>query len=182
GGGGGGGRGPRGSVLGYRAYGQGGVDATPSASVCAGDQEDPPAPAGGGELARGVRHPGGGQADPGHNGVADQHCLHRARQPPHPPTCGGSRPAGHNIMQRRGRLTSTARGVSGVLQFLFAACQLTPALTAARSDERDGRDETLAPVYAGDGRGADRPRLDTTRGVSVSRAAVVPALRAGGGS
>ena len=32
-------------------------------------------------------------------------------------------------------------------------------------------------MYAGDGRRADRPRLDATRGVIVSRAAVAPALR-----
>jgi len=43
--------------------------------------------------------------------------FNRARQPHHPPACGGSRPAGHDSMQRRGRLTSTARSVSGVLQF-----------------------------------------------------------------
>jgi hypothetical protein len=40
----------------------------------------------------------------------------------------------------------------------------------------------LAPVYARDGRGTNRPRLDAARGGVVSCAAVALALRAGRGS
>jgi transposase-like protein len=62
-------------------------------------------------------------------GLADQHGLHRARQPDYPPACGRRRPAGDDPVQRRGGVPPATGPLSPVLQFLFAACQLTAALT-----------------------------------------------------
>src|SRR5262249_26241117 len=66
-------------VLGYRPYAKTPLAAASPAAVCSGDQDDSPAPASGGEVARGVRHPDGDQAGPGSPWLADQHGLHRAR-------------------------------------------------------------------------------------------------------
>src|SRR5215475_14387977 len=54
---------------------------------------------------------------------------------------------------------------------------LTPLLITARADERDRLGQKLAPVYASDGCGADRSRLDAARSAVVSGAAVVPASK-----
>ena len=147
--------GPTTARLGHRPAAQTSLAAAPPTSVCSGDQADSPAPAGGSEFARGVRHPGGDQAGAGRPRLADQHGFHRARQPHYSPACGRRRPAGDDPVQRRGGVTPATGPVSPVLQFLFAACQLTPAFTTACTDQRDGLSETLAPVYTGDGRGVD---------------------------
>src|SRR5215472_6944460 len=83
---------------------------------------------------------------------ADQHRLYRAGQPQHPPACGGGWATRHHALQRRGWLTPAVGLVSDVPQLLLAACRLTPAVAAAPVDQRDGLSETLAALYAGDGR------------------------------
>src|SRR5262245_51649748 len=57
--------GPTTSPLGDRPQAQAPLDAAPPVTVCSGAQADLPATAGGRELARGVRHPGGDPASVG---------------------------------------------------------------------------------------------------------------------
>src|SRR2546429_9778813 len=58
----------------------------------------------------------------------------------------------------------------------ISVCRMPAYACPYRSPKRrKGRARrNAAPVYAGDGREADRPRLDTTRGGVVSRTAVAP--------
>ena len=67
--------------------------------------------------------------------------------------------------------------VSRLSQFLFAPCQLTPTLAAARAHPRQWLDQALAAPDASDGRGAGRPCVDPARGAALSRAAVATASR-----
>jgi hypothetical protein len=65
--------GPTAPLLGHRPSAQTPLAAAALAAVCAGDQDDSPAPASSGECACGVRHPGRGQTGPGSPGLAAQH-------------------------------------------------------------------------------------------------------------
>src|SRR5262245_5770471 len=113
--------------LGHRPAAQTALAAASPTAVCPGGEADAPAPAPRRELARGVRHPGGNQAGLGSLWLADQHGFYRARQPHDSPACRRRRPARDNPVQRRGRVTPATGPLSPVLQFLFAAYQLTPA-------------------------------------------------------
>src|SRR5215510_9431136 len=113
--------GPTPPVLDHRSSAQTPLAAAAPAVVCPGDQDDSPAPVGGGEVARRVRDHSGDQAGTSHNRLADQHGLHRAREPLHPPACGRGRSARDDPMQRRGGVTPATGPLSPVLQFLFAA-------------------------------------------------------------
>ena len=83
------------------------------------------------------------------------------------------------------RVTTLCKGEDGLrqqlalypllLQFLPASCQLTPALAAARPDQRHGLSHAVAALYAGDGGWVDRSCLDAARGAAVPRAAVAAA-------
>ena len=62
-----------------------------------------------------------------------------------------------------------------VLQFLFAARQLTPGAAASRADPWQGLSHAVAALYASDGGGINRPCVDAERGLIVSGAALAPA-------
>src|SRR5262249_20648969 len=62
--------------------------------------------------------------------------------------------------------------------FLFAPCQPTPALAAARAHQRRRLPQARAALHPRHGGGADRPCLDVARSVVVSCATLAPA---GGG-
>jgi hypothetical protein len=67
------------------------------------------------------------------------------------------------------------RGSCKKPQFLLAPCLPTPAVAGARANQWVGLGQTVAPLYAGDGGGAHRPRLDVERGAAVPRAALAAA-------
>src|SRR5262245_51119366 len=127
--------GPTTARLGHRLAAQTSLAATPSAAVCSGAQADSLAPAGGGEFARGVRHPVGGQPGAGRTRLADQYGLPRARQPHYSPACGRRWPAGDDPVQRCGGGTPATDPVPPVLQLLLAPHCFTDASTPARTDE-----------------------------------------------
>jgi hypothetical protein len=63
----------------------------------------------------------------------------------------------------------------GSLQFLFAPCQLTSAVTPTRTDQGQRLSQTLAAADARPGRWTDGPRLDAARGAALPRAALAAA-------
>jgi hypothetical protein len=65
--------------------------------------------------------------------------------------------------------------VSGVLQFLFAPCQLTSAVAPTRTDQGQRLSQTLAAADARHGRGTDGPRLDAARGAALPCATLAAA-------
>src|SRR5262249_39066979 len=96
-------------------------------------------------------------------------------QPQHPPACRRGWATGQHAMQGRRRVAAAAGVVSKLLQFLSASHQHTSACAAASIYQWHGLGHAVAALYAGDGRGPDRSRLDLERGTALSRAAVAPA-------
>jgi IS1 family transposase len=86
--------------------------------------------------------------------------LCKARQPQHPPACGGGRAARHDAVQRRSRLAAAAGIVSRLLQLLLASRELAPASPAARSDQWPRFGQAVAATDTSHGRWADGSRLD----------------------
>jgi hypothetical protein len=97
---------------GPRAWAQAPLEAAAPLALCPGG-ETVSAPAAGGRAPPGrLRHPGQGHAGAGPGRLADQHGLHRARQPIDPPACGGRRATRDDAVQARGGLASAAGLVS----------------------------------------------------------------------
>ena len=82
------------------------------------------------------------------------------------------------------RVTTLCKGEVGLRQqlalyqpyynFCLPHASLRLPLPQPAPTNGSGSAKRWQPVYTGDGRGADRPRLDAARGVSVSRATVAP--------
>jgi len=72
--------------------------------------------------------------------------------------------------------TNPAAGaLPDVLQLLLTSRQSPPSTAAARANQGDRLGHAVAALYASDGRGPDRSRLDVERGAAVSRTAVATA-------
>src|SRR5438046_1769548 len=111
----------------------------------------------------------------GSPGLPDQHRVHRAAEPHHPPTCGRGRATGQHAVQTRSGLAPATGVVSRLSQLLSAPCQPPPASLTAPAHPGPWLGQNVATADTGHGRGADRSRLDAARGAPVSRAAVAPA-------
>src|SRR5262249_5826708 len=117
---------------------QAALDAPARAPLCAGGQDRAAAPFGPRAAPGRVRHAGGGPADADGLRLADQHRLHRARQPEPPPACRRGRATGDHPLQGGGRPAAAARAVPYLLQFLLAPCELTPAPTVLMTMPSEG--------------------------------------------
>src|SRR4029453_15394425 len=83
--------------------------------------------------------------------------------------------SGHHAVQGGGWHAAATGAVPRLSQFLSAACELACTSGGASTDQRHGLRQAVATADTGYGRGADRSRLDATRGAPVSRAAMAPA-------
>ena len=110
--------------------------------------------------SRRVRHPGRRRAGARRAELAHQHGLHRADQSHHPPACSGGRAARHDAVQRGRRLAPATGPLPDLLQFLFAACLLTPELATPRADQWERFGQAVAAPDTRDGRWPDGSRLD----------------------
>src|SRR5262249_37116347 len=160
---------------GQRTTPQAALDAPAAVALRPGGQDCTPAAPGAGAAPRGIWLPGNHQCRVGSPGLPDQHRVHRAPQPDHPPARGGGGTAGQHALQGRSGLAAAGGRLALLLQLLFAPPERTPAPATARVHPRDRLSHAVAALYAGHGGGLDGPCLVAARGAPVPCAAVAAA-------
>jgi hypothetical protein len=162
---------------GPRPCAQAALDAVAAPALRAGGQ-DRAAPAfGGRDTSRGVRDSGCCQSGASAVRLADQHRFRRAGSTS--PSASMWQPWDDGSAHSARARTACSSSSPCIMRIIILSPSrlLAPAAAAVPTQPWHGVSQAVAAVYASYGSGADRPCLDTARGVAVPRAAMAPASR-----